>query len=179
MVKILFAFILFLSAQSSFAGFYAGIQSNSWQDAIPVAYTNTVTKQKVSFYALTTFTSLSAGGGYEGSIWTRWRYAADVYVHSGTADILKLEGSPSSPRKNFVSEWLDLKFDYRFSKTFSVGPQLVVNSVNVGGAGNSTSLGFLINTEVEMYENLRFIQNFGSMNDSGTVAYSIGIQKYF
>ena len=71
------------------------------------------------------------------------------------------------------------KINYRQSKTFNYGTQLVVNSIQLADVGSATSMGLLINLEFEMYENLRLIQAFGSMNDSGTIAYSIGLQKYF
>lgn len=177
MVKVSFIFIFIISLKS-FAGFYAGVQNNSWQDVIPVTYTDSLTSQKVSFYALTTFSSLSAGGGYEGAISTRWRYTGDLYLHTGTADILKIQGTVT-PRKTFTSQWISFKVNYRISKTFALGPQLVVNAINVPGAGNATSLGLLINSDIEMYDNLRFIQNFGTMNDSGSIAYTIGVQHYF
>ena len=175
MVKLIVAFILLATSQAN-AEFYVGLQNNSWQDVIPVSYTNNGTP--TTFYALTTFSTLSVGGGYENSFSTRWRYNADFYLHSGTADIHKIQGTVS-PRKSVVSQWISGKVNYRISKTFSMGPQIVVNSIEVRGAGSSTSLGALINSEIEMHQNYRLVQTFGSMNDSGTIAYTIGVQRYF
>ena len=169
---------VFLISSPALASFYAGIQNNSWQDVIPVKFRDSITGANVTTYALTTFSTLSAGGGYEGQFGLRWRYSADVFVHSGTADIHKLIGTVS-PRKSVASEWLSLKINYRQTKTFNYGPQLVVNSIQVPDVGSATSLGLLVNLEFEMYENLRLIQTFGTMNDSGTIAYSVGVQKYF
>lgn len=177
MVKFLVPIILIFAVQVQ-AGFFVGFQNNSWQDAIPVTYTDTGTGQKVTFYATTTFSTLSVGGGWEGLYAVRWRYAADIFLHNGTADLLKIQGSVS-PRKTISSQWVSGKVNYRISKTFSLGPQLVVNSVQVPDTGSATSLGLLINSEIEMYDNLRFIQTYGTMNDSGTIAYSIGLQKLF
>jgi hypothetical protein len=175
MVKLLSSFILLISLKAN-AEFYVGLQNNSWQDVIPVTYTNNGTP--TTFYALTTFSTLSLGGGYENSFATRWRYNADLYLHSGTADIHKIQGTVS-PRKSVLSQWVSGKVSYRISKTFSMGPQLVVNTIEVKGAGTSTSLGALINSEIEMQQNYRLVQTFGSMNDSGTIAYTIGIQHYY
>jgi hypothetical protein len=177
MVKIFVLFNLFFSC-SSFAAYYVGLQNNSWQDAIPVTYLDSGNGQRVTFYALTTFSTVSLTGGYDGLYATRWRYAADISLHTGTADLLKIQGTVS-PRKTITSQWVSGKINYRISKTFSLGPQLVVNSIQVPDSGRATSLGLLINSEVEMFENLRFIQTFGTMNDSGTIAYTIGIQKLF
>lgn len=177
MVKIVLTFILFFVSHAR-AGFFFGVQNNSWQDAIPVTYTDSGTGQKVTFYATTTFSTISAGGGWEGLYAVRWRYAVDAYLHTGTADLLKIQGSVS-PRKNISSQWVSAKTNYRVSKTFSLGPQLVINSIQVPDTGSATSLGFLINSEIEMYDNLRFVQTYGTMNDSGTIAYTIGIQKLF
>lgn len=177
MVKIIL-FAALLLAKTTEASFYAGVQNNSWQDVIPVSYTDTNTNQLITFYALTTFSSFSAGGGYEGLFTNRWRYAADLYLHSGTADIQKIQGTVA-PRKSFTSIWSSGRISYRFTKTFAVGPQLVVNSVQVRDAGSATSLGLLINSDIEIAKDLRLIQTFGSINDSGTIAYTIGLQKYF
>jgi hypothetical protein len=175
MVKLILTSLLVLSLKAN-AEFYVGMQNNSWQDVIPVTYTNNGTP--TTFYALTTFSTLSFGGGYENSFATRWRYNADLYIHTGTADIHKIQGTVS-PRKSVLSQWVSAKVSYRISKTFSMGPQMVVNTIEVRGAGSSTSLGALINSEIEMHENYRLVQTFGSMNDSGTIAYTIGIQRYF
>lgn len=177
MVKYILTIILFASFHAR-AAYYAGMQNNSWQDVIPVTYTDTNSGQKITFYALTTFSTLSAGGGYEGQFLTRWRYTADLYLHAGTADIHKIQGTVS-PRKTISSQWISFKTVYRLSKTFSMGPQLIVNSIQVPDTGGATSLGLMINSEIEMYDNLRFVQNFGTMNDSGTISYTVGIQKYF
>lgn len=176
MVKIFLFFILFCS--QSFAGFYAGMQNNSWQDVIPVKFKDSLTGNNITTYALTTFSTLSAGGGWEGQFGLRWRYSGEVYVHTGTADIHKLIGT-ISPRKSTMSEWFSTKINYRQTKTFNYGPMLVVNTIQVPDVGSATSLGLMLNLEFEMYENLRLIQTFGTMNDSGTIAYSIGVQKYF
>ncbi len=178
MVKYIFTVLLMLSAQSALAGFYVGLQNNSWQDVIPVTYTDATSGQKVSFYALTSFSSISVGGGYDSLLSTRWRYFADLYYHSGNADILKIQGTVS-PRRSFTSEWISGCVSYRFTKTFSIGPQLVINAVSVKDAGSATSLGLLIHSQIEVSNNYRFIQTFGSMNDSGTIAYTIGLQRYF
>ena len=177
MVKYILTIIL-LASINAHAGYYAGMQNNSWQDVIPVSYTDTGTGQKVTFYALTTFSTLSAGGGNEGQYLTRWRYTADMYIHTGTADIHKIQGTVA-PRKSITSQWASFKLAYRLSKTFAMGPMLIVNSVQVPDTGGSTSLGLMINSDIEMYDNLRFIQNFGTMNDSGTISYTVGIQKFF
>jgi lipopolysaccharide assembly outer membrane protein LptD (OstA) len=177
MVKwiLLTAFLLSTSAQ---AAFFAGVQNNSWQDAIPVTYTDTGTSQKVTYYATTTFSTLSVSAGYENLFGVRWRWALEGSYHTGTADLLKIQGTVS-PRKTISSQWLSAKVNYRLSKTFSIGPQLVGNMIHVPDAGSATSLGLLINSEIEMYDSLRFIQTFGTMNDSGTIAYTIGLQKIF
>lgn len=167
-----------ISAQTASAGWYVGLQNNSWQDVIPVTYTDSTSGLKVSFLALTTFSSISAGGGYDSLLSTRWRYFADVYLHTGSADILKIQGTVS-PRKSFTSQWVSGNISYRVTKTFSIGPQLVINSVQVKDAGSATSLGLLIHSQVEISNNYRFIQTFGTMNDSGTIAYTIGFQRYF
>ncbi len=177
MVKYFVSLILFFVVQAK-AGYFVGFQNNSWQDAIPVTYTDSGTGQRVTFYATTTFSTISAGGGWEGLYAVRWRYAVDAYLHTGTADLLKIQGSVS-PRKNISSQWVSGKINYRISKTFSLGPQLVVNSIQVPDTGSATSLGLLLNSEIEMYDNLRFVQTYGTMNDSGTIAYTIGIQKLF
>lgn len=178
MVKHLLTLLLMTTASTASAGLYVGLQNNSWQDAIPVTYTDTTSGQKVSFYALTSFSSISAGGGWDGLMSTRWRYFADVYYHTGNADILKIQGTVS-PRKSFSSIWTSGSISYRFTKTFSIGPQLVVNYVQVRDVGSSTSLGLLIHSQIEVSKDYRFIQTFGTMNDSGTIAYTIGLQKYF
>lgn len=173
-----FLLLIFLS-HTCFAGnFYAGILNNSWQDVLPVKFRDSITGNNVTTYALTTFSTLSLGGGYEGEFGKRWRYSGDLYAHNGTADIHKLVGT-ISPRKSVTSLWFSSKINYRQSKTFNYGPQLVVNSISLPDVGSATSLGLLLNLEFEMYENLRLIQSFGTMNDSGTIAYSIGLQKYF
>lgn len=177
MVKTIFSILLFFSTQS-FATYYVGVYNNSWQDAIPVSYTDSGSGQKVTFYALTTFSTLSVGGGYEGLYNVRWRYSGDLYIHTGTADILKIQGT-TSPRKTILSQWLSGKISYRLTKTYAIGTQVIVNSVQVPDTGNATSLGLLINSEIEMYDNLRLIQTFGTMNDSGTIAYSLGISRLF
>ena len=169
---------IFIFSCNAYATFFAGVQNNSWQDVIPVTYTDPATSQKVVFYALTTFSTVSVGGGYEGQFSTRWRWVTDLYLHTGTADLLKIQGTVS-PRKTISSQWLSGKVNYRVSKTFSIGPQVVVNAIQVPDTGSATSLGVLINSDIEMSDSLRFIQTFGTMNDSGTIAYSIGLQKLF
>jgi hypothetical protein len=176
MVK--FFITLFLFCHTAQAGLYMGLMSNSWQDVIPVTYRDSTSGNQVTTYALTSFSTISAGGGYEGQFALRWRYSADLFAHTGTADIHKLVGTVS-PRKNATSVWFSTKINYRQSKTFNYGPQLVVNAIQLADVGTATSAGLLLNLEFEMYEGLRLIQSFGSMNDSGTIAYSIGLQKYF
>jgi hypothetical protein len=67
MVKLLSSFILLISLKAN-AEFYIGLQNNSWQDIIPVTYTNNGTQ--TTFYALTTFSTLSLGSSYENSFAT-------------------------------------------------------------------------------------------------------------
>lgn len=177
MVKIFFTFILLISSPS-FATYYVSVYNNSWQDAIPVSYTDSGTGKKVSIYALTTFSTLSVGGGYEGLYKLRWRYSADLYIHSGTADILKIQGT-TTPRKTISSQWVTGKISYRLTKTYAIGTQIIMNAVRVPDAGNATSLGVLINSELDMFDNLRLIQTIGTMNNSGTIAYSLGVTKIF
>ena len=157
MVKYILTFLLLIDSQYASAGLYVGLQNNSWQDAIPVTYTNATSGQKVSFYALTSFSSISAGGGYDGLMSTRWRYFADLYYHTGNADILKIQGT-ISPRKTFTALWGSGSISYRLTKAFSLGPQLVINSATVKDAGTSTSIGFLIHSQIEVSKEYRFIQ---------------------
>jgi hypothetical protein len=177
MVKNILILFLLVSVKAQ-AGFFFGVQNNSWQDAVPVTYTDSTTSQKVTYYATTTFSTLSASAGYENLWGVRWRWALEGSYHTGTADLLKIQGTVS-PRKTISSQWLSGKLNYRMSKTYSIGPQLVGNMIHVPDAGSATSLGFLINSEIEMSDKFRFIQTFGTMNDSGTIAYSVGLQKVF
>lgn len=171
--------LILFSSLKSVAAFYVGFQNNSWQDVVPVKYVSNVTNKEVNAYALMTFSTLSLGGGYEGSLAQRWRYNGEAFLHNGTADLVKISDAKYSPRLTASSIWVSGKVAYRISKTFSIGPQFTYNSIQVKDLGSASNVGFLINTDVEMYENLRLIQTMGTMNDSGTVAYTLGLQKMF
>ena len=85
-----FSFYMILSTKS-FANFTSGISSNSWQEKLPITYTDPLTSTQVKKDYLGTFSTVSVNIGYENLFSKRWRYAIQAAYHLGEVDFHKLE----------------------------------------------------------------------------------------
>ena len=172
MVKLaVILFSVFAMSQAK-AEFVVGVSSNSWQELVPIIISN------VESSALTSFTGLGASGGYQMNIGERFRNLTSISVLSGTADVHK-QSNAVAPRRNFSSIWLSDKVIWRSTRTFTFGPNFVLNNRKMDNLGAVTSLGIFLDIDYEIFQEVRLTQSLGTMSDSKSLAYSIAINRIF
>ena len=177
MVNFCLVFLLLLSV-NSFADFTGSISSNSWQEKLPITYTDPVTAGKISQDFLGTFTTLSLSVGYENLFSKRWRYAIEAGYHMGEVDFHKLQAFVG-PRKSLRTISSDIKVNYRVSKTFTFGPQLGLHTNTIKDVGSGFNFSALLNMDYEIFDDTRLAQTIGTVAGSETLAYSLGLIKIF
>lgn len=172
MVKLVVAFFSLIAINSARAEFVVGVSSSTWQELIPIVVSN------VQSNALTSFTGLGASAGYQMNFAQRIRNITSLAIHSGTADVHK-QTNAVAPRRNFISYWVANKVIWRSTRSFTFGPNLVLNSRKIDNLGNVTSLGLFLDIDYEIFQEVRLTQSLGTMSDSKQLAYSIGINRIF
>lgn len=164
-------FVLSFSTASQ-AAFLAGISTNSWQEKIPVLV------QSVEREAMTSFSSYGLNLGVDFLFSTRIRYGLMVSYLSGKADLHKLDNAVS-PRRNFYSSWVTNKIHWRLTKTFSVGPSMVLNYRKIDDLDSAFSAGGFLDFDFDLFNQVRLTQSLGTMSDSKQFAYSLTLVRRF
>ena len=172
MVKNIFVLLMSLISFSAYAGFIAGVSTNSWQEKVPVLVSKVQTDQ------LTSFSSIGVNIGYDYLYSSRVRYAITASYLPGRADIHKLDNA-DSPRRNFNSAWLTNKLHWRTTKTFSYGPSLVLNYRKLDGLDAAMSAGGFLDLDFDLTDEVRLTQSLGTMSDSRQLAYSFTLVRKF
>ncbi len=172
MVKKYLFLIFILGSQVCRASYLVGLSTNSWQEKIPVIVSKLVSDQ------LTSFSSYGLNLGLDYLYTPRIRYALVLSYLSGNADIHKLDNAVS-PRRNFTSYWLTNKLHWRQTKSFSLGPSLVINYRKIDGLEAATSVGGFLDFDYDLFEEVRLTQSLGTMSDSKQLAYSIMLIRKF
>ena len=172
MVKLAVSLLTMFAMSQANAEFVVGVSSNSWQELVPIIVSN------VESNALTSFTGLGASGGYQMNLSERMRNLTSVAMLSGTADVHK-KSNAVAPRRNFSSIWLSNKIIWRSTRTFTYGPNFVLNNRKIDNLGAVTSLGLFLDIDYEIFQEVRLTQSLGTMSDSKSLAYSIGINRIF
>ncbi len=179
MVKIIFYFSLcIIFCRPSFADFTGGLSTNSWQEKLPITYTDPLTTLKVNKDFLGTFSTVSLSVGYENLFSKRWRYAIQSAYHFGEVDFHKLE-SFAGPRKSLRTISSDIKLNYRASKTFTFGPMASIHTNTIKDVGSGFNYSLLFNMDFEIFEDTRLSQTLGTVTGSNTLAYSLALIKIF
>ena len=179
MVKIILYFVFcIIFCVKSFADFTGSISSNSWQEKLPITYTDPLTTTKVSKDFLGTFSTVSLSVGYENLFSKRWRYAIQAAYHLGEVDFHKLD-SLAGPRKSLRTISSDIKFNYRVSKTFTFGPQASIHTNTIKDVGSGFNYSYLFNMDFEIFTDTRLSQTLGTVAGSDTLAYSLALIKIF
>lgn len=172
MVKLIGSLLSVFVISQARAEFVVGVSSNSWQELVPIIVSN------VESTALTSFTGLGATGGYQMNLSDRLRNLTAVSMLSGTADVHK-QSNAVAPRRNFTSIWLSDKIIWRSTRTFTFGPNFVLNNRKIDNLGAVTSLGLFLDIDYEIFQEVRLTQSLGTMSDSKSLAYSIAINRIF
>lgn len=172
MVKIILSLFLIFFINTARAEIVVGVSSSSWQELIPVIISN------VESNALTSFTGMGALAGYQFSYAERIRNLTAVSIYSGTADVHK-QTNAVAPRRNFISYWLSNKIIWRSTRSFTFGPNFVINNRKIDNLGAVTSLGVFLDIDYEIFQEVRLTQSLGTMSDSKQLAYSIAINRIF
>ncbi len=178
-LRLAFSFLVsFIFSLQTLADFTGSLSSNSWQEKLPITYTDPVTTGKISKDFLGTFTTVSFSAGYENLFSKRWRYAIEAGYHFGEVDFHKLQ-SFVGPRKSLRTISSDIKINYRISKTFTLGPQLGLHTNTIKDVGSGFNYSALLNIDFEIFDNTRLLQTIGTVGGSETLAYSLGLIKIF
>lgn len=172
MVKISLFLLFCVMASISEAALLAGISTNSWQEKIPVVV------QSVQTDAMTSFSSYGLNVGADFLFSPRVRYGVMLSYLSGKADLQKLDNAVS-PRRNFYSSWLTNKLHWRLTKTFSLGPSVVVNYRKIDGLDSATSAGGFLDFDYDIFDQVRLTQSLGTMSDSKQLAYAFTLVRRF
>lgn len=172
MVKILITLFSLFFLNFARAEFVVGVSSNSWQELVPIVISN------VESSALTSFTGLGASGGYQMNFSERIRNLTSASLLSGTADVHK-QTNAIAPRRNFISLWLSNKVIWRSTRSFTFGPNIVLNNRKIDNLSAVTSLGLFLDIDYEIFQEVRLTQSLGTMSDSKQLAYSIAINRIF
>ncbi len=172
MVKLAVSLLSVFAMSQANAEYVVGVSSNSWQELVPIIVSN------VESSALTSFTGLGALGGYQMNLGERIRNLSSVSILSGTADVHK-QSNGVAPRRSFSSIWLSNKIIWRSTRTFTYGPNFVLNNRKIGDLGTVTSLGFFLDIDYDIFQEVRLTQSLGTMSDSKSLAYSIAINRIF
>ncbi len=175
MVKYLVISFLFLTSIAK-AGFLVGLSTNTWQEKLPIVVPTT--SGNVESNALTSFSSFGLGLGYDYLFTNRIRYALAGSYMSGKADIHKVDKA-ISPRRNFNSTWLTNKVHWRVTKSFSLGPSVVVNFRKIDDLDLATSTGVFLDMDYDLTDDFRLTQSLGTMSDSQQLAYSFILNRKF
>lgn len=159
--------------QIVFGQISTSLNRNVWQENVAVSYNDTKTNN------LTTFSSWSVGIGYEFKIAKRYIYGPSIEVHTGDADVHKINESLISPRKKFSAFWFNNPIIYRVTKTFNVGLSPTLNYRSGDGLGKVLSAGIILLTEYEMFDDVKLKQHIGTFGNSNQLSYSIGLSRSF
>lgn len=171
-MRILFSGLLFCSLHAH-AQFNMSLNRNLWQENVPVAYNDVKTDQ------LTTFSSWSLGLGYIFKITKRYLYVPSVEMHSGDADVHKVNETLVSPRKKFTAFWFNNPIIYRVTKTFNVGLSSTINYRSGDGLGKVITAGLVLVMEYELFDDVHLSQDIGTFGNSNQLSYSLGISRSF
>ncbi len=125
------------------------------------------------------FSSVGPTIGVEGLLSLRYLGALNFTYHSGVVDIIKTASANVSQRYNYKSYWMAGKLLYRFTKSFSVGPNVVFGQKQIQTLPETASAGLFLNLEYNLFPQTRLIQSLGTMGDSSLLAYSFVLQKSF
>lgn len=172
MVKLFLTFIFLLASSISEAAFLVGVSTNSWQEKIPVVV------QSVETQAMTSFSSYGLNLGTDFLFAKRIRYGVMFSYLNGEADLHKLDNAVS-PRRRFNSMWLTNKLHWRMTRTFSLGPSVVVNQRKIDGLDAAISAGGFLDFDYDLFEQVRLTQSLGTMSDSKQLAYSFTLVRRF
>lgn len=67
----------------------------------------------------------------------------------------------------------------RSTKTFAIGPNLVINNRTLENSSATTSFGLFLDFDFDIFQNTQLTQSFGSMSDSKQLAYSFSLNRLF
>jgi hypothetical protein len=172
-ISLLILLLLLVGVQSNAqAQFMVGASVGSWQEKIPVTIASALSE------APTTFTASSIGVQYEMLFSKRYQYQVGLNYYMGRADLQKLE-NVVVPRRKMTSIWLANSLAWRMTKTFSFGPQIVINQTTVDLLDPSTSLSLFMAVNYDIFDDTRFVQTFGTVGNSGQLAYTVGLTRSF
>lgn len=172
MVKIIFLFYLSVFFNTAHANFSIGVSTNSWQELVPTLI------QSVPTNVLTTFSSPGISLGYQHRYTLRFYSLTTASYLAGSADIHK-QATVLTPRLKFTSYWLSNKLMRRSTKTFAIGPNLVINNRTLENSSATTSFGLFLDFDFDIFQNTQLTQSFGSMSDSKQLAYSFSLNRLF
>jgi hypothetical protein len=151
----------------------AGLGVYSWQERILISSEIDGVSTNGSF------SSIGPTIGVEGLLDTRYRGSLNFTYHTGVVDIIKKDSSNVSERFNYKSYWFGTKLLYRFTKSFAIGPNLVIGQKQIQTLPETASAGFFINLEYHLFAETKLIQSMGTMGDSSLLAYSFVLEKTF
>lgn len=172
MVKILVSsfFVIFLNTAR--AEIIAGISTNSWQEVLPIQIAN------VQSDALSSFTGLGVSLGYQYNYAERIRYVTSLALVAGSTDVHK-QSNAIAPRRNFNSIWFSNKVVWRSTRSFTFGPNFVLNYRKIDDLQGIMSFGLFLDIDYELFQEIRLTQSLGTMSDSKQLAYSISLNRIF
>ena len=176
MVKNISFLILLFASLTSQAKFLVGVSSYSWQEVLPVTYTDQTSGLQVNDARLATFSTLGLNIGYERLLAPRWLGSTEIVYQTGTVDFQTLSAY-ASPRKYTQTIFLNSKLNYRISKVFSIGPELWLNYNNIQTLGSGLNFSGLFNLDYNILYDTKIVQTFGTTGGSGTLSYSIGLYQ--
>ena len=172
MVKLIVSLFFIFFINIARAEFLLGVSTNSWQELVPVII------QNVQSDALTSFTGLGVSTGYQYKYTDRMYIIASVSFLSGTVDVHK-QSNAIAPRRNFTSYWISNKLIWRSTKSFTYGPNLVINYRKLDELQPVLSYGVFIDLNYEIFQEIRLTQSLGTISDSKQIAYSISLNRVF
>jgi hypothetical protein len=158
MVKHL-ALCILLTSSVARAAFLVGFSTNTWQEKIPIVVAS------VPGDSLTSFSSFGASLGFDYLYDARIRYALVASYLLGNVDIHKLDNAVS-PRRNFMAYWVTNKLHWRMTKSFSLGPSVVLNYRKIDGLDMALSSGAFLDFDYDLTDVVRLTQSLGTMSDS-------------
>lgn len=173
-MKKIYILILLINLVSSIsmAEFMVSAQAGSWQEKVPVIISS------VPSEVPTTFSASGFGAHYELTFAKRYQYQVGLDYFFGHADLQKID-SVVVPRRKFNSVWLSNSIAWRMAKSFSFGPQILLNQTTLDLLEPALSTSFLIMVNYEIFDNVRFVQTFGTISNSGQLAYTVGLTRAF
>lgn len=154
------------------AKYIVGVSTNSWQESVPVVVLNVESK------ALSSFTSLGVSLGYQYNYSNKARIVSVITYLTGSADVHK-QTNIIAPRKNFNSYWVSNKLIWLWAKTFTLGPNFVINYRKLEASQAVLNYGLFIDMDYDLFKEVRLTQSLGTISDSKQIAYSISLNRIF